>query len=88
VIAASPGLILTLPVPGDAATAGPAELRIRDGAGRRELREEHFGPPTRRVAMRVPGEWLVPGRYVVELYAGGDRPVATATLSVVARAMR
>lgn len=88
VIAASPGLILTLPVPGDAATAGPAELRVRDAAGHRELREEHFGPPTSRVAMRVPGEWLVPGRYVVELYTGGDRPVATATLNVAARTGR
>lgn len=86
VIAASPGLILALPVPGDAATAGAAELRIHDAAGRRELREEHFGPPTRRVTMRVPADWLEPGRYVVELWLGDTKPAVTATLDVAAPA--
>jgi hypothetical protein len=85
VVAASPGLILALPVPGDAATAGAAELRIHDAADRRELREEHFGPPTRRVTMRVPAGWLEPGRYVVELWLGDTKPAVTATLDVAAR---
>lgn len=84
VIAASPGLIVALPVPGDVATAGPATLVVHDPAGRRVLREEYFGPPTRRVTMRVPGEWLRPGRYVVELELGGEAAVVAATLEVVA----
>jgi hypothetical protein len=85
VIAASPGLVVTLPAPGGAVTAGPAELRIHDATGRRELREAYFGPPTSRFALHVPSVWLEPGRYVVELYVGDEKPAATATLDVAAR---
>jgi len=85
VIAASPGLIVSLPMPGDDVTAGPTTLRIRDAAGQRALREEYFGAPTHRIALRVPSDWLRPGRYVVELLADGDRVLTKADLEVASQ---
>ena len=63
-------------------TAGLAELRVQDNSRTREIREQHFGPPTHLAEIRLPAGWLTPGTYRVELFVGGDTPVATARLMV------
>jgi hypothetical protein len=53
-------------------------LRVRDAAGRRELREQQFGAPGSNAEIRVPAAWLELGSYRVDLVLGDDsRPVAT-----------
>jgi len=77
-----PGLIVRMAVPSTALTAGLAELRVQDNSRTREIREQHFGPPTHLAEIRLPAGWLTPGTYRVELFVGGDTPVATARLMV------
>lgn len=53
-------------------------LRVRDAAGRRELREQQFGAPGSNAEVRVPAAWLELGSYRVDLVLGDDaRPVVT-----------
>jgi len=76
------GLVVRMPMPTTAVTAGLAEVRVRDRSGRREIREQHFGPPAHAAAIRLPAAWLTPGTYHVDLLLGGDEPVASARLLV------
>jgi hypothetical protein len=63
--------------------AGLAWLRIRDAAGRRELREQQFGSPGSNAEIRVPAGWLEPGAYRADLVLGDDnRPVTVARFRV------
>jgi len=79
------GLVLRLAPPRSqpALPAGLAWLRIRDAAGRRELREQQFGSPGSNAEIRVPAGWLEPGGYRADLVLGDDnRPVTVARFRV------
>jgi hypothetical protein len=79
------GLILRLAPPRSlpAMPAGLAWMRVRDAAGRRELREQQMGNPGSNAEMRIPASWLEPGSYRAELVLGDDtRPVVTARFRV------
>jgi hypothetical protein len=79
------GLVLRLAPPRSqpALPAGLAWLRVRDAAGRRELREQQFGSPGSNAEIRVPGGWLEPGAYRADLVLGDDnRPVTVARFRV------
>jgi hypothetical protein len=77
-----PGLLVRMPIPTAALTAGLAEVRVRDRSGSREMREQHFGPPAHAAEIRLPAAWLTPGTYRVDLLLGGDEPVSTARLLI------
>jgi hypothetical protein len=77
-----PGLLVRMPIPTTALTAGLAEIRVRDPSGSREMREQHFGPPAHAAEIRLPAAWLTPGTYRVELRFGGDEPVSSARLVI------
>jgi hypothetical protein len=63
--------------------AGLAWLRVRDAAGRRELREQQFGAPGSPTELRVPAAWLEPGSYRAAIVAGDEaRPLASAEFRV------
>jgi hypothetical protein len=79
------GLVLRLAPPRSqpALPAGLAWLRIRDAAGRRELREQQFGSPGSNAEIRIPAGWLEPGGYRADLVLGDDnRPVTVARFRV------
>jgi hypothetical protein len=79
------GLVLRLAPPRSqpALPAGLAWLRVRDAAGRRELREQQFDMPGSATELRVPGSWLAPGSYRADIVLGDDnRPLATAWFRV------
>ena len=79
------GLVLRLAPPRSqpALPAGLAWLRLRDAAGRRELREQQFGMPGSATELRVPATWLEPGSYRAAIVAGDEtRPLATASFRV------
>ena len=58
-------------------------MRVRDAAGRRELREQQFGNPGSSAEMRVPAAWLEPGSYRADLLLGDDnRPLTVARFRV------
>jgi hypothetical protein len=80
-----PGVVLRLAPPRSlpAVPAGLAWLRVRDAAGRRELREQQLGNPGSPASIRVHGAWLEPGSYRADLVLGDEnRPVATARFRV------
>jgi hypothetical protein len=77
-----PGLLVRMPIPTTALTAGLAEVRVRDRSGTREMRQQHFGPPAHVAEIRLPAAWLTPGTYRVELLLGGDEPVSSARLVI------
>jgi hypothetical protein len=77
-----PGLLVRVPIPTAALTAGLAEVRVRDRSGTREMREQHFGPPAHAAQIRLPAAWLTPGTYRVELLLGGEDAVAVAWLVI------
>jgi len=79
------GLMLRLAPPRSlpAMPAGLAWMRVRDAAGRRELREQQMGNPGSNAEMRIPTSWLEPGSYRAELVLGDDtRPVVTARFRI------
>jgi len=79
------GLVLRLAPPRSqpALPAGLAWLRLRDAAGRRELREQQFGSPGSNAEIRVPAGWLAPGAYSADLVVGDDsRPLTVARFRV------
>jgi hypothetical protein len=79
------GLVLRLAPPRSqpALPPGLAWLRVRDTAGRRELREQQFDMPGSDAEIRVPAGWLEPGGYRADLVLGDDhRPVAVARFRV------
>ena len=83
--AAAAGLVLRLAPPRSqpAVPPGLAWLRVRDAAGRRELREQQFGTPGSTAEIRVPAGWLEPGGYRADIVLGDDaRPITTARFRV------
>jgi hypothetical protein len=79
------GLVLRLAPPRSqpALPAGLAWMRVRDAAGRRELREQQFGNPGSSAELRVPAAWLEPGSYRADLLLGDDnRPLTVARFRV------
>jgi hypothetical protein len=79
------GLVLRLAPPRSqpALPAGLAWLRVRDAAGRRELREQQFGSPGSNAEIRIPAGWLEPGAYRADLVLGDDnRPISVARFRV------
>jgi hypothetical protein len=79
------GLVLRLAPPRSqpALPPGLAWLRVRDTAGRRELREQQFDMPGSNAEIRVPSGWLEPGSYRADLVLGDDhRPIAVARFRV------
>jgi hypothetical protein len=63
--------------------AGLAWLRVRDVAGRREIREQQFGSPGSSAELRVPADWLAPGSYRADLILGDDnRPLVVARFRI------
>ena len=79
------GLVLRLAPPRSqpALPSGLAWLRVRDAAGRRELREQQFGSPGSSAEIRVPAGWLEPGSYRADILLGDDaRPIAMARFRI------
>jgi hypothetical protein len=79
------GLALRLAPPRSqpALPTGLAWLRVRDEAGRREMREQQFGTPGSSTEIRVPAAWLEPGSYRAAIVLGDDnRPVTVARFRV------
>jgi len=79
------GLVLRLAPPRSqpALPTGLAWLRVRDEAGRREMREQQFGTPGSSAEIRVPAAWLEPGSYRAAIVLGDDnRPVTVARFRV------
>jgi hypothetical protein len=79
------GLVLRLAPPRSqpALPTGLAWLRVRDEAGRREMREQQFGTPGSSAEIRVPAAWLEPGSYRAAIVTGDDnRPVTVARFRV------
>jgi hypothetical protein len=69
-------VVLRLPATGARADGAGAEVRVVDEARRRELRERlPSALPGGTAEVRVPAGWLLPGRYRVELDAGGGAAV-------------
>jgi hypothetical protein len=79
------GLVLRLAPPRSqpAVPPGLAWLRVRDAAGRRELREQQFGNPGTNAEIRVPAGWLEPGSYRADILLGDDaRPITMARFRI------
>ena len=79
------GLVLRLAPPRSqpAVPPGLAWLRVRDAAGRRELREQQFGSPGSSAEIRVPAGWLEPGSYRADILLGdGARPITMARFRI------
>ncbi|HWP66096.1 MAG TPA: hypothetical protein VNO26_09310, partial [Candidatus Limnocylindria bacterium] len=58
-------------------------LRVRDAAGRRELREQQFGTPGSSAEIRIPAGWLEPGGYRADIVLGdGARPIVVARFRI------
>ena len=79
------GVVLRLAPPRSqpALPTGLAWLRVRDEAGRRELREQQFGTPGSSAEIRVPAAWLDPGSYRAAIVLGDDnRPVTVARFRI------
>jgi len=79
------GLVLRLAPPRSqpAVPPGLAWLRVRDAAGRRELREQQFGSPGSSAEIRVPAGWLEPGSYRADILLGDDaRPITVARFRI------
>jgi hypothetical protein len=79
------GLVLRLAPPRSqpAVPPGLAWLRVRDAAGRRELREQQFGSPGSNAEIRVPAGWLEPGGYRADILLGDDaRPITMARFRI------
>ncbi len=64
--------MLTVPVPDAARRSATVEVRVRDAAGARELRQRvdlpRAGEP---FTIHLPADWVSPGRWEVELHAAG-----------------